>query len=239
MIKFSNLCCENLPAPLGISNPSPRFSWTWTSNSENSSQLSWRIQVADNDGFTSCVWDSGDIASDQQVAVTYAGEPLEIRSGYFWRVKISAVSGECSDWSESAYFETGFFSIDDWDSFWVPHCSGGRRNSTVNHLRRDFILPQGKEIERARAYIGATCGPHYEDTFRMNLYVLRLNGRKVSDDLYNPGQLSHAKGRALYRTYDIREILQVEANAVGIIYAAERISLQIRMYLIISAGTNI
>jgi len=226
MTTIANLYCENLPEPLGISNSKPRLSWDWTSNSANSFQRSYHIQVSERNDFSSCVWDSGEVISDRQVAIAYAGEDLLIRTGYYWRVKISTSNDEFSGWSSPAYFETGFFSISDWDSCWFSYL-GPRRDSSVNHLRKEFEIPDNKAITRARAYVGATCGMHYEDTFRMNLYTVRLNGLKISKDLYNPGQLSPAKQRALYRTYDITDMLQSGCNAIGVIYAAYRISMQV------------
>ncbi len=220
-----HLRCEHAVDPLGISEPRPRLSWQLDPGSGNIAQAAYRIQVAKDDTFTQLCWDSGDVLSDSQ-RLRYDGPPLTIQTSYLWRLRVQTTDGLLSPWSSLARFETGFFTIDDWESDWFPY-RGDRRRDSANHLRHEFSLPAGKTIARARACIGATCGFHYQDSMRMNLYQLHLNGEKVGRDLYNPGQLSGARRRALYRTYDIGPLVNPGANAVGIVYASARISLQL------------
>lgn len=235
MTTIHALSCEHLTEPLGISTATPRFGWKWTCAAPGMSQAAYRIQVSENDSFENCLWDSGDVSSDTQIGVRYAGDKLKIRSRYCWRVYLKTTDGSRSDWSVPAWFETGFFSIDDWDSRWFP-CIAPKRDSSANHLRKEFELPTGKSVAWARLYAASTCGVHYEDTFRMNLYQVRLNGSKVGNDLYNPGQLSARKERALYRTHDIGDRLMPGINAVGVVYASARISLQI--HILFTDGTS-
>lgn len=225
---FANLRCERRVDPIGVGERRPRFSWETVGGAASAIQAAYRIQVARDPDFSSTCWDSGDVASDAQHDIRYGGEALAPRTGYHWRTRVASAGGEHSPWSPTATFETGMFGIDDWQGRWFPYI-GSRRSASANHLRTEFDLPADKAMVRARAYIGATCGLHYEDAFRMNLYVLRLNGRKVGRDLYNPGQLSSRRARALYRAFDVSSLLQPGRNAVGIVYASARISLEIHV----------
>ena len=219
--------------PLGVGTALPRFSWEIESTERNVRQTAFRIllgtdeSVAEN-GQGLC-WDSGKLNSSAQDDVVYAGTPLKIRSGYYWKVMVWTNNGVASDWSDPAYFECGFFDIADWDSSWLGYSWAGTApaRQTVNHLRKEFTLYNDKPIKRARAYIAAGVGPHFNDTLRMNRYELRLNGRKVGNDLLNPGHLAPHRGRVLYRAYNIKTLLVPGKNAVGIIHASAKISLQL------------
>ena len=64
---------------------------------------------------------------------------------------------------------------------------------------------------------------------RMNLYELRVNGARVGTDYLNPGQLSYDKKRALYRAFDLTGLLNEGANAIGLLFASHKVSIQVLM----------
>ena len=71
------------------------------------------------------------------------------------------------------------------------------------HLRKTFQIL--KPVRTARLYATA-----------LGVYELRLNGRRVGDDVLAPGWTDYAK-RVQYQTYDVTPLVQKGGNAVGLI----------------------
>jgi alpha-L-rhamnosidase len=65
------------------------------------------------------VWQTGKIASAQNIQVPYAGPSLKPFTRYYWRVKVYNQHGEASDWSEPAFFETAMLQPSDWSAKWI------------------------------------------------------------------------------------------------------------------------
>lgn len=70
-------------------------------------------------------------------------------------------------------------------------------------LRKDFNA--GQRIKRARLYVTGLGG-----------FVVFLNGQRVGNDLFTPGWTDYPT-RIQYQTYDVTELVQQGANAVGAI----------------------
>ncbi|WP_163322778.1 family 78 glycoside hydrolase catalytic domain [Draconibacterium mangrovi] len=68
-------------------------------------------------------------------------------------------------------------------------------------LRTEFNTKKG--IEAARLYVTAR-----------GIYEVQINGEKVGNDYYNPGQTQYNKTH-FYQIYDVTDQLQVGANAMG------------------------
>lgn len=226
MTSIVNLRCEGLHEPIGIGTATPCLSWELIPSKNGMRTNGCHIRVWND---TVQVWDSSKITGDF-TRVAYSGSPLRPRGVYRWQVKVFFSDGSESDWSPAASFECGFFSIADWPGYWIAYSANlmFKEQLTVHHARKEFSLRPGKKLCRARAYVAAT-GPHQaigNDAMRMNLYHLRLNGHKVGSDLINPGQLALKRGRALFRVYDVAPLL-TSCNAVGLIFAAGKVSVQI------------
>ncbi|MDB6026035.1 MAG: alpha-L-rhamnosidase, partial [Verrucomicrobiales bacterium] len=61
-----------------------------------------------------------------------------------------------------------------------------------------------KKISRARVYVSG-----------LGYYELHLNGKRVGDQVLDPGWTSYSK-RTLYSTYDVTDLLQKGENALGV-----------------------
>lgn len=221
------LRCEGLITPLGIGTPSPKLSWEISGARDGAVSVAWRLEVKGDDD--SPVWDSGIVTSSRN-ETSYAGSGLMPRARYRWRVMAVMADGVETTWSDYAFFECGFFDVSSWPGYWINYNANvlHKDRLSVNHMRGEFVLTPGRNIARARAFVAAT-GPISilgNDAMRMNLYELRINGRKAGSGLINPGQLAVHSGRALFRVDDIAALLQ-ERNAVGLIFAAGKISVQI------------
>jgi len=134
------------------------------------------------------------VAGSQSTHVVYAGKPLESAQTYYWKVRFWDRDGKDSPYSAVARFYTGLFSPADWKGKFI----GG-----ANQLRKEFTLPS--RPLRARAYIAG-----------LGYYELRLNGRKIGDQVLDPGWTTYDK-RVLYAAYDVTDALEAGANAVGIL----------------------
>ena len=69
-------------------------------------------------------------------------------------------------------------------------------------LRKEFKLK--KKIIKARLY-----------TTALGVYEVFINGKRVSEQLFTPGWTSYHK-RLQYQTFDVTQLLQSSANAVGV-----------------------
>lgn len=190
----SNLCCEYLRNPIGIDVKNPRFSWVLEHSQRSQTQTAFQVIVSTLPAaVTGDIWDSGKVSLTKSTHVVFQGKPLKSDCTYYWKVRYWDKDGNPSLYSKVARFDTGLFTREEWKGSWI----GGK-----NELRKEFNLNRG--AKRARAYI---CGLGY--------YELRLNGKKVGDNVLDPGWTTYDK-RVLYTTYDVTQFLQSGKNVVGV-----------------------
>lgn len=207
-IKVESLTCEYRTNPLGIDIIRPRVSWKIQSDRRGTMQTAYQIQVTINqENFTETIWDTGIIPSDESIHVEYSGPELSAQTRYFYRVKVWDNFGRESQWSESAWWEMGLLTPEEWKAEWItPDPTGiDPLSEAAFQLRKEFTLKPG--LTSARIY-GTGVG----------LYELYLNGERVSDELLAPGWTSYHQ-RLQYQTYDVTQQLQNGSNAIGIILA--------------------
>ncbi|MFI8952096.1 family 78 glycoside hydrolase catalytic domain [Streptomyces sp. NPDC053750] len=112
-VRVASLKTNGRTEPLGIPGGDPVFGWASTSDRRGVTQTAYKIQVGSAAGRAD-VWDSGKVASRDQVDIAYEGPGLASGTRYFWRVKVWDDRGAGSDWSEPTWFETGLLSASDW-----------------------------------------------------------------------------------------------------------------------------
>jgi len=202
-LKVKKLRCEYKENPLGIDVKKPRLSWQIDSPKRGTMQRAYALHVATDSSFENIIWDTGCVESEQSVHVEYMGPALKPRTRYYYRVKVWDQAGHSSDWSETAYWETGLLCSDNWIAEWiVPHDKFSESEASPM-LRRAFHL-DGK-IAAARVYVSS-----------LGLYELYINGKRVGDWLLTPGWTSYNK-RLQYQTYDVTDYLIEGNNAIGAI----------------------
>ncbi len=184
-VTVGELQCEHRRDPLGVDVSQPRLSWILDSGRQTAYQI-----VVDG------AWDSGWVASDQSVNVTYGGKPLAPGTHYAWKIRVRDAAGEPSEWSRPASFTTG---LHDWQAKWIAAPTPAA--SLV--LRREFAAKP--KLRRATAFV---CG--------LGQYELTVNGRKAGDDLLAPGWTKYDK-TCLYDTYDVTALLAEGANTVSLL----------------------
>jgi alpha-L-rhamnosidase len=209
----ADLRCEYARDPLGLDVARPRLSWVIESERRGERQTAYRVLVAGSEEALAAdrgdLWDSGEVRSDQSVHVEYVGKPLASRQRAFWKVRVWDREAQPSAWSPTARWEMGLLAPTDWVASWIglPEGAGTSRlvadSPPATYLRKDFTLD--RTVRCARAYASAK-----------GLYVLSLNGRRVSEDVFRPGWTDY-RDRIEYQTYDVTALVRRGANAVGVV----------------------
>ncbi|MGI4832009.1 MAG: family 78 glycoside hydrolase catalytic domain [Janthinobacterium lividum] len=207
-VRVQHLSCENLTNPLGLDVARPRFSWQLLAPTGRRGvrQTAYELRVAATPAQLArgraAVWQSGKVASDSSVHVTYAGPALGAMRRYYWQVRAWDQAGHASAWSAPAYWQTGLLAPANWRAAWI---GPGYAEDSVRRpsplLRKEFTI--SKPLAAATAYITAH-----------GLYEARLNGQRVGDAYLTPGWTSYHQ-RLAYQTYDVTRLLQPGPNAVG------------------------
>jgi alpha-L-rhamnosidase len=202
MLKATRLHCEHQENPIGIGERRPRFSWILESDGRGVMQEGYRLQVAAGGGFSSLLWDSGDVRSGASVLVDYAGPELPSSARRAWRVMVRDNHGEESTWSDEAFFETGLLDPSSWKARFIsPEDENAGASSAGMLVRKEFTLAD--DVAFARVYATA-----------LGMYELSINGQRVGDALFTPGWTSYSK-RLLYQTWDVTNVLRHGANAIA------------------------
>lgn len=106
-------------APLGIDDDTPVFSWELSSTGRGKSQSKYKIEVKNG---TQTIWNSGEIASDNNYGVLYGGnKALQSKTKYDWTLTVWDEDGNTC--SATSTFETGLMNNDEWKAEWIGESS--------------------------------------------------------------------------------------------------------------------
>lgn len=206
-LSLSNLSCEYLNNPLGLDQQRPRLAWQITSDAAefNIFQSAYQVQVSLNDRFTDIFWDSGKSSSGDSWQIEYAGRQLTAKQRYYWRVRIWDQDDNVTAWSETAWWEMGLLSPDNWQAAWIGLRQSENAGQPCPVLRREWECA-GSPL-RARLYVTAR-----------GLYIARINGQRVSEDLFAPGWTKYEE-RTQYQVYDVTNLVRPGRNVLGAMLA--------------------
>jgi len=143
-------------------------------------------------------WDSGKVASEQSVNVSYEGSALTSGEQCHWKVRCWDKDDKASEYSNPAMFEMGLLNQSDWEGKWI----GADVSISAPLLRQEFEITG--EVKQARTYISG-----------LGWHELFINGEKVGDHVLDPATTDYAK-RVLYVTHDVANLLKDGQNAVGV-----------------------
>ncbi len=188
----SNLRSFDKANPVGTDDQ-PYFGWYVQDPDPNEIQTAYQIRVASSlaqlKGDQVDLWDSGEVESDRQNYVTYAGKPLQAATRYYWQVRTWDRDGNVGPYSQPASFDVGLLTSEDWSpAQWIKRDTRERDNYT--YFRKAFTL-DGPAIERAIVYVTA-----------VHDYELYLNGLLVGK-----GPAYHYPQYQYYNAFDVTDML--------------------------------
>jgi alpha-L-rhamnosidase len=196
------LRCEYLTDPLGIDTPKPRLSWALESSDRNQVQTAYQIVASDANG--GVLWDSGKVASAQQLHVPYGGATLASGQRVSWTVRAWDRDASPSAPSAPGVWEMGLLSNTDWKGKWIAGSTAlVDPPAPAPFMRKTVSL--SKALKSARIYVAAA-----------GYYELYINGQKISDQVLAPGYTRFDR-RLLYVTHDVTASLQQGTNAIGLV----------------------
>lgn len=204
-LRLTALRTEHLVNPLGLDEPTPRFSWKLDDSRTGAAQTSYQLEVSANDN---AIWDSGRVTSDDSVLLPYAGPALQPHTRYHWRIRIWDHNGVVSAWSASAFFETGFLNpLAPWTGAEWIHLPLPKSIDVqpVARLHKTFRLKSAPVS--ARLYITAR-----------GIFEPQLNGARIGNDHLTPGWTDY-RHRLEYLTYDVTTQLLAGDNTLGALLA--------------------
>lgn len=124
-LSVADCTVEHRTSPLGIDAAQPRFGWSLSSTAQQQRQAAYQVQVSSNGAGGGDVWDSGRVASDQQIDIAYGGPALASLTRYPWRVRVWDTQGRAGAWSTPQWFETGLMApADEWRAAFVGGAAG-------------------------------------------------------------------------------------------------------------------
>lgn len=155
-IEISNLETNATTQPLGIDDPTPRFTWKLLSDKRSVSQKHYRILVASKPQLVkegkADLWDSKNVTSSEPATI-YQGLPLKSRTRYFWSVRVQTTDATSSDWAKPTWFETAYLNASDWKGQWI---AGPERASTLSESEGsadDEVIRKAGEFCRPTAWL--------------------------------------------------------------------------------------
>jgi alpha-L-rhamnosidase len=199
----TRLRVEHLREAMGITETSPRFSWTpsvETGPNQAVSQVAYRITATNG-------WDTGRKESPQHVLVPYSGPELRSRSRFEWRVRTWTTDANGTETesacSEPMPVELGLLHPSDWTAQWIgpeePAVPApGQRPGYA--LSKTFTLDAAPES--ARTYATAR-----------GIYELFLNGQRVGNQQLTPGSTSYNTTLQV-QAYDVTAMLRPGTNTI-------------------------
>lgn len=200
------LLCDGKSEPLAVDDAHPAFSWRLSATLptlHGVSQSAYRVQVAEGgagvEAAKRILWDSGVVASAATSGVIYGGPALEAQHAYAWRVDVWDEHNHASGWSAAAHWT----QAPGWHAAWIAaHADADSvKDESMPLFRKAFTLDRG--IARAMLYASG-----------LGQDELRVNGRKVGNDVLTPGWSDYHK-TVYYDAYDVTALLQRGPNAIG------------------------
>ena len=189
-LRVDHLTCEYLTNPAGIAELRPRLSWIVESGGRGQRQTAFRVLVASSESAlkkdAGDLWDSGKVASDQSIHVSYAGSVLKLRQECFWKVCVWDKDGRRSEWSRPASWSMGLLQPADWQGKWIGKDEAEKNTvlkgtnwiwfpeaepaAVTRYFRREFELADHRLIKSAKLLVAS-------DTAAVSF----INGKKVGN----------------------------------------------------------
>jgi alpha-L-rhamnosidase len=121
-LKVLHMRVEDLVAPLGLHEKTPRLSWEISDIGRNVAQSAYQIRVASSQKLLNSgkadLWDSGKVVSDETSEIPYAGRTLGSNQAVYWQVSVWDNRGKKA-LSPIGYWSVGLLKQEDWGAEWI------------------------------------------------------------------------------------------------------------------------
>ena len=241
-MKIEQVTCEFMDCPIAVTSHIPSFSWKIADDRSDIFQTAYQIVVSMEE--KGVVWDSKIVNGTDTVGILYAGEALEPCAEYTYQITAWDNMGRQAS-SGKHRFETAFFRCEEWSAKWIePDPLPQLARNPLEQAYEEWqgitdAMMRGEEVEMRLEsdILDSLPLEPYDPAVRMRkvfscrdsikkarlyitahgIYDVRINGKKVTDTLFNPGFTSYDK-RILYQVYEVENMLQRE-NAVSVTIA--------------------
>jgi alpha-L-rhamnosidase len=116
---------DDLRLPVGLDDPTPRFSWQLASRARGARQSAYQVEVFSDAALVSRgkadIWDTGRVDSDQSMNIPYGGPALQPSKRYYWRVKLWVPGTAKAPETAVSRWETGLMTQDGWRAQWIGY----------------------------------------------------------------------------------------------------------------------
>jgi alpha-L-rhamnosidase len=205
------LRCEYLDSPLGIDVVRPRLSWCPGDTRPAELQTAYQILAASHPDVLDLdegdFWDTGRVEGRNTHQIDYDGKLLTSGRSIWWKVRSFDSDGLPGPWSETATFEAGLLSADDWEGRWISAGMEGSRTDVVPVpvIGRRFEL--AGPPKSARLYVAA-----------LGQTEVQVNGTTLEGTEYSPDWIDFNR-RAGYKTFDVTDLLVEGDNSLAALLA--------------------
>lgn len=204
--QVAGLSCDYLTDPLGIDNTRPMFGWKVQGALAGDCQTHCRILVSSSleklQEDCGDLWDSGKLRTSEQIALKYAGKPLESGAVAYWKAKIWTKKEGETEWSSPARFSIGLLNASDWKADFICHDSV----SDCPLFWKRFKIEKDS-------------GTYLLHVNSLAYHEVYLNGEKLGDAVLQPA-VCQADKRSLICTYDVGPMLKEGDNDL-VVWLAE------------------
>ena len=213
----AELRVDNLKNPLGIDDPTPKFSWQLRDPAPGAKQTAYEVLVAASPELLAQgkadVWDSGRMASGQSLNVRYGGPALMPSTRYLWFVKVWGADGTLYTAWEQAWFETGLMNQNAWKAQWIGYETP--EEATVRYAPAEWVANPdakspaiAKDAEQRFAYRTTITLPQ-----AVKFAALYATGRDTVAGWVNGAQVLHENPLPPYKQMPWKKFVRADVTA--------------------------
>ncbi len=200
----------------------PQLGWVLQSDRRGACQKKYQLQVAKDSECTELLYASGEVSSSESAHILLDTVQLDSATAYYVRVRVQDELNDWSDWCENSFI-TGLIPK---PAGTAKICNTAAKSAQAGGIRTpwqaDFISAETEaDAENSKGTYVRTeftakgkIASAYAFTTALGLYHCYINGKKVGTDEMTPGWTTYHK-RLLYQSYEVTDLLQQGANAIG------------------------
>ena len=215
--KVSNLKVCETSKPLGVAGV-PTFSWGLNAAGRGIAQSAYRILVASSEAKaaagTGDVWDSGKVEGENNYDIAYAGEALDSKTGYYWRVEVWDNAGR-STVSEVGFFLTGILEESLWQGDWI---GAEKKSYTLDMTGANWIWKRDSSgfggSPAGIQYVRKTFTPNPDKTIKEVLVGYTADDKTVF--YFNGAEQGNTSAWSIGGLFDATDFVKAGANTVAI-----------------------